>query len=178
MKGISILTGAVIALGLGGAPAAFANDDLDEVTMEMVFDEVDEIGGATLSLDEEELAREARGEDESGRDGVSDDGNRDGREDEFSEEGRVADLTDEELGVEHDEALEGDLEDHDVEEELEHELDGEMDGEGEEGLGEDVADGNEIDEELTDDEIAAESDLESVEDVVEDDLPDEDGDLV
>jgi len=118
MKGISILTGAVIALGLGGAPGAFANDDLDEVTMEMVFDEVDEIGGATLSLDEldeEELARDVRSEDESGRDGVSDDGNRDGREDGFSEDGRVADLTDEELGVEHDEALEGDLEDHDVE---------------------------------------------------------------
>ena len=180
MKGISILTGAVIALGLGGAPAAFANDDLDEVTMEMVFDDVDEIGGATLSLDEEELARDVRGEDGSERDGASDDGSRDRREegDGFSEDGRVADLTDEELGVEHDEALEGGLEDHDVEEELEHELDGEMDGEGEEGLGEDVADGSEIDEEMSDDEIASESDVESIDDVLEDDIPEEDGDLV
>ena len=171
MKGISILTGAVIALGLGGAPAAFANDDLEEVTMEMVFDEVDEIGGARLSLEEDELARDARGEEESDGDGGSDEVGRDRSEgDGFAEDERVAELTDDDFGVEHDdERGEGDLEDHDVEEEPEH--DGELDGdlEGEEGLGED--------EELGGDDVAAESDVESIDDVIEDDMPEED-DLV
>ena len=159
MKGISILTGAVIALGLGGAPAAFANDDIEEVTMEMVFDDVDEIGGARLLLEEDELVRDARGEDES--DGGSDDGVSDRREgDRFAEDERVAELTDDDLGVEHDdEEDEGWLEDHDVEE---PEHDGEMDGE--EGLGED--------EEMGDD-VAVESDVESIDDVVEDDMPEE-----
>ena len=158
MKGISILTGAVIALGLGGAPAAFANDDIEEVTMEMVFDDVDEIGGARLSLEEDELARDVRSDEES--DGGSDDGVSDRREsDRFAEDERVADLTDDDLGVEHDdEEGEGDLEDHDVEEpEHDGEMDGELDGEDEMG-----------------DDVAVESDVESIDDVVEDDMPEED----
>lgn len=175
MKGISMLTGAVLALGLGGAPAAFADDDLDEVTMEMVFDEVDEIGAMPLSLErDEEVAREER-------DGAESDGARDGREagDRFVENERVADRMEDDHEFERDEAGEGDREDHDVEE-PEHEMDGERDGElrGEDrGEGEDVADGSDLLDDVGDDDIAAESDAEATDEVLEDDVAEGDGDL-
>ncbi len=148
MKGISILMGALFALGLGVAPAAFA-DDLDGVTVQ-VFDHVDEIGDAHL-IEDEDVAR-ADGDDHwsDGEDEGSDEGNGAAL---FDEEAHVVGLTEGGLDVgDHDEHNEGFVEDV-VEPELH---DGEHSEDGlEEGMGED--------------EVASESDV---------DIPEDGGDLV
>lgn len=167
MKSKSILMGAVMALGAAWT-AAYADDGLDEVTMEMVFDDVDEAGAAVLTLREDELERDAhtdaRSETRSGEGDRSDRGSRD----ELGEDGRVAGLADGDLDFDHDreEQREGDLEDRDVEEPAEG-MDEAHDG----GL----EDGDGLEEAMGDD-VAAESDL--VDEALEDEVSEEDGEAV
>jgi len=165
MKGISILTGALFALGLGSSPAALANDDLNDVTADFVLDTVED--GELISL---EVERDGAGEDRDDRESNNEDeGRQSGDGPNFEEEARVADLRENDMDGEEDEAGEGELEDHPVEE-----IEEGLDGEGE--LGEDVAESSDVMDEMGNDEVAVESDVESIEDIVEDDMPAEDGD--
>ena len=166
MKGISILTGALFALGLGSSPAVLANDDLNDVTADFVLDTVED--GEFISL---EVERDGAGEDRDDRESNNEDeGRQSGDGPNFEEEARVAELSETDMDGERDEAGEGELEDNPVEE-IE---DG---NDGEEGLGEDVAESSDLMDEMGNDDVAVESDVESIEDIVEDDLPTEDGDL-
>ena len=179
MKLTALWTGALFALGLGVAPEAFADDDLDEVTVEFVFDEVDDVDATPLRLEDEELARDERGDRET--DGEGNDRQRDGT-DEASEEDRVAALVEDDAREDREEQLEGNLEDHPVEEIPEHdehgemdgddEFDGELEGDGMDGEGEDVASESDLVDEMEDDVIddeVAETDGE-MDDVVDDEL--------
>ena len=158
MKLTALWTGALFVLGLGVAPEAFADDDLDEVTVEFVFDEVDEIDATPLRLEDEELARDERSDRET--DGEGSDR---ARSDEASEEDRVAALVEDDAREDREEQVEGNLEDHPVEEIPEHdehgemdgddELDGEMDGDGMDGEGDDVASESDLADEIGDDVI-------------------------
>jgi len=166
MKGISILTGALFALGLGSSPAVLANDDLNDVTADFVLDTVED--GEFISL---EVERDGAGEDRDDRESNNEDeGRQSGDGPNFEEEARVAELSETDMDGERDETGEGELEDNPVEE-IE---DG---NDGEEGLGEDVAESSDLMDEMGNDDVAVESDVESIEDIVEDDLPAEDGDL-
>ena len=166
MKGISILTGALFALGLGSSPSVLANDDLNDVTADFVLDTIED--GEFISL---EVERDGAGEDRDDRESNNEDeGRQSGDGPNFEEEARVAELSETDMDGERDEVGEGELEDHPVEE-IEEGLDGE------EGLGEDVAESSDVMSEMGNDDVAAESDVESIEDVVEDDNPAEDGDL-
>ena len=172
MKGISILTGALFALGLGSSPAVLANDDLNDVTADFVLDTVED--GELISL---EVERDGAGEDRDYRESNNEDeGRQSGDGPNFEEEARVAELSETDMDGERDEVGEGELEDHPVEE-IEDGNDGEEGLDGEDGLGEDVAESSDVMDEMGDDDVAAESDVESIEDVVEDDNPAEDGDL-
>lgn len=172
MKGISILTGALFALGLASSPAAMANDDLNDVTADFVFDDVED--GELISL---EVERDRANEDrEDGESNNEDDGRQSGDGPNFEEEARVADLRENDMDGEEDEAGEGELEDDPVEE-IEDGNDGEEGLDGGDELGEDVAESSDVMDEMGNDDVAAESDVESIEDIVEDDIPAEDGDL-
>jgi hypothetical protein len=122
----SSLLSLAFLLTCGVASGAFAQDDgLDDVTLE-VLDDVSEIDAVILAIDEQ-LDQEREDGERAGRD--REDGSEERAADRGVEHEDSADAVRDEDPSEHDERAEGDLEDHDVEEDLEHEHDPDVDEE-------------------------------------------------
>ena len=155
MKGISIATGALIALGLSTAPAVYAaDDDLEHVTLDFVLDDHDDVDGVILALEEHDESQNDERENREDGD-VNDD------HQVTDEEQHLAELGNDEREFERDGQSEDGIEDHDVEEEVAHD---EMPNDGEEVITDEIIDEvtDELVDEITDEEIALDTDGETV----------------